>query len=55
MTSLIERFCRNVPAGHVLFREGDPGKEMYVIQSGKVRLSRNIRGTEKLLAELGAG
>jgi CRP/FNR family cyclic AMP-dependent transcriptional regulator len=55
MTSLIERFGRNVPAGQVLFHEGEPGKEMFVIQSGKVRLSRSIRGQEKLLAELGAG
>jgi CRP/FNR family cyclic AMP-dependent transcriptional regulator len=55
MTSLIERFGRNVTAGQVLFREGEPGKEMFVIQSGKVRLVRNIRGVDKLLAELGAG
>ena len=55
MSSLIERFGRNVPAGQYLFREGDPGREMFVIQSGKVRLTRNIRGQEKLLADLGAG
>jgi CRP/FNR family cyclic AMP-dependent transcriptional regulator len=55
VSSLIERFGRNVPAGQVLFREGEPGKEMYVIQSGKVRLSRYIRGAEKLLADLGPG
>ena len=55
MASLIERFGRNMPAGQVLFREGDPGREMYVIQSGKVRLTRNIRGQEKLLADLSAG
>lgn len=55
MSSLIERFGRTVPAGQVLFREGDSGKEMFVIQSGKVRLSRTIRGVEKLLAEIGAG
>jgi CRP-like cAMP-binding protein len=55
MTGLIERFGRNLAAGQTLFREGDPGKEMYVIQSGRVRLTRNIRGQEKLLAELGAG
>jgi CRP-like cAMP-binding protein len=53
--SLIERFGRNAAAGSVLFREGDAGGEMYVLQSGKVRLTRSIRGTEKLLAELGAG
>jgi CRP-like cAMP-binding protein len=55
VSSLIERFGRNVKAGDVLFKEGDPGKEMYVIQSGKVRLTRVIRGQEKLLADLSAG
>lgn len=55
MSGLIERFGRNLTAGITLFHEGDPGREMYVIQSGKIRLSRNIRGQEKLLAELGAG
>ncbi|MDP2343370.1 MAG: Crp/Fnr family transcriptional regulator [Deltaproteobacteria bacterium] len=53
--SLIERFGRTAAAGTVLFREGDAGKEMFVIQSGKVRLSRTIRGHEKTLADLPAG
>jgi CRP-like cAMP-binding protein len=53
--SLIERFGRTAPAGTVLFREGEPGKDMYVIQSGKVRLTRTIRGVEKTLADLPAG
>lgn len=53
--SLIERFGRTAAAGTVLFREGDAGKEMFVIQGGKVRLSRTIRGVEKVLAELPAG
>lgn len=55
MSSLIERFGRTAQPGEVLFREGDPGKEMFVIQSGKVRLTRTIRGQEKVLAELAAG
>jgi len=53
--SLIERFGRTAPAGTVLFREGEPGKDMYVIQAGKVRLTRTIRGIEKTLADLPAG
>lgn len=53
--SLIERFGRTAPAGTLLFREGEPGTEMYVIQSGKVRLTRTIRGVEKTLADLPAG
>ena len=32
--SLIERFGRTATAGTVLFREGDSGTEMFVIQSG---------------------
>ncbi len=55
MSSLIERFGRSVPAGTVLFREGDTGSEMFVIQQGLVRLTRAIRGQEKLLADLGPG
>ncbi len=53
--SLIERFGRTATAGTVLFREGEPGKVMFVIQSGKVRLTRTVRGQEKTLAELPAG
>lgn len=55
MSSLIERFGRSLPGGSVLFREGEPGKEMFVIQQGVVRLTRTIRGQEKMLADLGAG
>ncbi len=52
---LYERFGREFPAGHVLFREGDSGKEMYVIQSGRVRISKKVRDVEKTLVSLGAG
>jgi CRP/FNR family transcriptional regulator, cyclic AMP receptor protein len=39
----------------VLFREGDAGKVMYVIQAGKVRIHKNVRGVEKTLIVIGAG
>ncbi|MBN1960047.1 MAG: Crp/Fnr family transcriptional regulator [Deltaproteobacteria bacterium] len=52
---LYERFGREFPAGHVLCRDGDPGKEMFVIQSGKVRISKTVRGIEKTLVVLGPG
>jgi CRP/FNR family cyclic AMP-dependent transcriptional regulator len=55
VASLIERFGRQKKAGEVLFREDEPGSEMFVLQSGKVRLTKNIRGTEKLLADIGPG
>jgi CRP-like cAMP-binding protein len=52
---LYERFGREFPAGHVLFRDGEPGKEMFVIQAGKVRISKTVRGTETTLVVLGPG
>ncbi len=52
---LYERFGHEFQKGDVLFREGETGKEMYVIQSGKVRISMTVRGVEKTLVALGAG
>lgn len=53
--SLQERFGRTFPKGHVIFREGDAGQEMFVIQAGKIRLTREIRGENQFVADLGAG
>lgn len=52
---LFERFGKAFPAGTVLFREGETGREMYVLQSGKIRISKKVRDVEKVLADLGAG
>lgn len=49
------RFGRKFPAGTVLFQEGARGEEMYIIQSGKVKISKRIRGVEKTLAMLEKG
>jgi len=53
--TLFQKFGREIPKGTVLFREGDPGKEMYVLQSGKVAISKRVRDVEKVLATLGPG
>src|SRR6266568_7505356 len=37
------RLARQFPAGTVLFREGYAGREMYVVHSGKVELTRRMR------------
>ena len=55
MSELFERFGRTFPTGTVLFREGDPGEEMYVIQTGRVQLTRRVRGREAHLATLPPG
>jgi CRP/FNR family cyclic AMP-dependent transcriptional regulator len=52
---MFERFGETYPAGHVLFREGDAGKHMYVIQRGRVQLTRRVRGREAHLATLPPG
>ncbi|MEO6954102.1 MAG: Crp/Fnr family transcriptional regulator [Polyangia bacterium] len=51
----LTRYARDFPAGTVLFDEGDLGDEMYVIQSGRVRLSRMVRGVAQHLATLPPG
>jgi CRP/FNR family cyclic AMP-dependent transcriptional regulator len=42
-------------AGTILVREGDRGEEMFILQSGKVKISKKIRGVEKTLATLEKG
>ncbi|HEV8323429.1 MAG TPA: Crp/Fnr family transcriptional regulator [Myxococcota bacterium] len=52
---LFSRFGQEFPPGTVLFREGEGGNQMFVIQSGSVRISKKVRETEKVLAVLPAG
>jgi len=52
---LFQRLGRTFPAGTVLFKEGDSGREMYVIQAGKIKISKKVRNEEQTLAVIGAG
>src|SRR4051794_40711336 len=52
---LFARFGREYPPGEVLFREGEAGEVMFVIQAGAVRISKAIGGEDKVLAVLGPG
>jgi len=52
---LFERFGREFPPGTVIFKEGAVGNEMYVIQSGKINITKKARDQEKLLVTLGPG
>ena len=52
---LFQRLGRTFPAGTVLFHEGDQGREMYVIQSGKIKISKKVREEEQTLAAIGPG
>jgi CRP-like cAMP-binding protein len=53
--SLFVRFGREYEPGDVLFREGESGDVMFVIQSGAVRITKEVGGEQKALAVLGPG
>lgn len=48
-------FSVEVAAGEVIFREGDLGTEMYIIQDGKVEILKHFRGENQQLALLSQG
>jgi CRP-like cAMP-binding protein len=52
---LFMRFGREFRTGDVLFREGDRGEEMYVIQSGVVQILKLVGAVQRPLATLGRG
>jgi len=53
--ALFQRFGKEFPKSTVLFREGESGKEMYVLQAGRVVITKRVRDEQKTLAVLGAG
>jgi CRP/FNR family transcriptional regulator, cyclic AMP receptor protein len=45
---------QDVPRGHVVFHEGEPGDSLYIVLSGKVKLGRkSADGRENLVALMG--
>ena len=52
---LFQRFGREFQKGSVLFREGEAGKEMFVVHQGRVNIAKTVGGVEKILASLGPG
>jgi CRP-like cAMP-binding protein len=52
---LFWKFGKDFPKGTVLFREGDLGREMFIIQKGKVQVRKKVGPAEKVLAELSNG
>jgi CRP-like cAMP-binding protein len=43
MSSYVE-----IPAGQFVFREGDPGSEMFIIETGSIEILRQVRGSAPL-------
>jgi CRP-like cAMP-binding protein len=52
---LLSRFGKKFSSGQVLFREGDPGSEAFLLQEGRVRLIKRVRAVERSLMVLRPG
>ncbi len=52
---LFERFGRTYAAGAAVYDEGEAAEHCYLIQSGRVRLVKHIRGSERSLTVLKPG
>lgn len=52
---LFEKYGQTTNAGRVIFHEGESGDRMFIIQSGRVRISKMIDGREHELAILEKG
>lgn len=55
MAEGLKKYSREFPAGTLLFQQGEPGRDMYVIQKGSVEISRSAGDHETVLAVLPAG
>lgn len=52
---LYQRFGRPFNMGDVIFREGDLGRDAYLLEEGRVRLIKKVRGVERNLMVLKPG
>ena len=52
---LFNKYGHVVDSGKVIFREGEEGDQMFIIQEGSIRISKNIDGKEYTLAVLSKG
>ncbi len=53
--ALLEKFTQSYEAGDTIFSEAEPGHEMYIIKSGRVKVVRCKGSEEQLLSVLGPG
>lgn len=51
----LDQFAQELPAGTVLFREGERGNVMFVVQAGEVELRRMVGTAERVMAVVAAG
>lgn len=52
---VFDKYGRSFNTNQFIFREGDIGEEMYIIQEGEIKITKVVKGTEKILAYLKPG
>jgi CRP/FNR family transcriptional regulator, cyclic AMP receptor protein len=53
--ALFQRYGQEFPKGTVVFTDGEPGKQVFVLQSGRVEIIKKVGELETRLAVLGPG
>jgi CRP-like cAMP-binding protein len=53
--TLYEKYGTEIKADRVIFNEGEPGDTMYIIQVGRVKITKRIGNSEKILMVLQKG
>jgi len=54
-SSLFQKYGTFIEAGKVLFKEGETGDTMYIIQKGRVKITKRVTDVDKILMVLGKG
>lgn len=54
-SSLFQKYGTVVEAGRVIFKEGETGDTMYIIQKGRVKITKRVTDVDKILMVLGKG
>jgi CRP/FNR family cyclic AMP-dependent transcriptional regulator len=54
-SSLFQKYGTYVEAGKVIFKEDETGDTMYIIQQGRVKITKRVADVEKILMVLGKG
>ncbi len=52
---LLDHFGRRYANGEVVFREGDPSREVFMLQEGRVRIVKRVRSVERSIQILKPG
>ncbi|RME91976.1 MAG: Crp/Fnr family transcriptional regulator [Candidatus Hydrogenedentota bacterium] len=55
MTGLFEKFGKEFQPNQIIFCEFEPGNDFYLIQSGRVKISKIVKDKEKTMDILGPG